>query len=265
MEYQILNDNIVLNKNKDIGKVVYIVEGTTREINIIANVFQNILGYTNVASLNRNGKRKYKKLSKEENPNSQIIIINSETSNIKTITNTEFIDKQFEILKENGLAHDYRNSAIYYIFDADRKEDINNIKELINNYTNSREPNAKNKYDTIGGMLLLSYPAIETFMISNFEKDMYKFNDKFNFKDKTLKQYVYDCKYNDKDLSTKTIKNAFCEMIKSLRKINIDKINLDNTAEFNNEIFKFETENNKQYMLSLLLVSFLDLGIIEIS
>ena len=39
-------------------------------------------------------------------------------------------------------------------------------------------------------MILLSYPAIESFIISNFEKDMYKFHERFNFNEKTLKQYI---------------------------------------------------------------------------
>lgn len=180
------------------------------------------------------------------------------------MTNKEFIDKQIELLKQYGLDYDYRNSAIYYIFDADRKEDVTAINELINNYTNSREPSVSNKFDAIGGMLLLSYPAIETFVISNFEKDMYKFNERFDFKTQKLKQYISDNKYDDSKLSEETIKNAFFEMVQSLSKINIDCINLDNTAEFNSKIFEIEIANKKQYMLSLLLVSFIDLGIIEI-
>ena len=264
MDYQILNSNIKLNKNKNVGKILYIVEGEKREINIIANIFLNILCYEEVVSINRKRKRKCRSFSKESNPYSQIVIINSETSNINTITNTEFINQQIELLKSYGLEYDFKNSAIYYIFDADRNEDNNVIKELVNNYTNSREPNDENEFDAIGGMLLLNYPSIETSIISNFEKDMINFNNRFNSETQTLKRYIgEEKKYEDSKLSEETLRNAFYEMVKSLNKINIEKINLDNTSEFNNKILEHEILNNKQYMLSLLLISFIDLGIIE--
>lgn len=266
MDYQINNNNdIKLNKNKTIGKVLYIVEGAKREINIIAKIFLNILEYDEVISLNRYGKSKYRIFSKKELPNSQILIINSETSNISTITNQQFIEQQFNLLKKYKLDYDYRNSAIYYIFDADRKEDTKCIRNLIHNYTNSREPNENNKFDAIGGMLLLNYPSIEAFIISNFEKEMYKFNERFNFNTQKIKEYINEKKYNDSDLNEKTLKNAFYEMVLSLNKININTINLDNTSEFNNAVFDFEIKNKTQYMLSQLLISFIDLGIIEIN
>ena len=135
---------------------------------------------------------------------------------------------------------------------------------MIKKYINSREPNEENKFDSIGGMLLMSYPAIETFVISNFEKDMYNFGSRFDFNTQGLKKYINDNKYDDSKLSEETIKNAFYEMITSLDKIGINKVNLDNVKEFNNHIFQYEKNNSRQYMLSLLLVSFIDLGIIEI-
>ena len=194
------------------------------------------------------------------------MIINSKTSNMDTINNTDFIDKQIKLLKESGLDYEYRNSAIYYVFDADRKEDKNIIRELAEHYTNSREPNedAENKFNSIGGMLLLSYPAIETFIISNFETDMRNFGDRFNFKSQKLKEYIHNKKYSNNKMSINTLCNAFTELIKSLKKINIDKINLDNTKELNVDILNYEESVNNQYMLSLLLISFVDLGIIEI-
>ena len=48
-------------------------------------------------------------------------------------------------------------------------------------YYNAMEPSKENEYDSIGGMMLLSYPSIESFVISNFEEDMYKFNERFDF------------------------------------------------------------------------------------
>ena len=229
MDYQILNKRFKFYKNKNIGRVLYIVEGSTREINIIGSIFLNVLGYEEVISINRNGRRKYRQFSKKDNINSQVIIINSETSNINTINNINFIDKQIQLLKENGLDYEYRNSAIYYIFDADRKEDISIIKDLINYYTNSREPNEdeQHKYNSIGGMLLLSYPAIESFIISNFEKNVVDFGRRFNLDNLDLKQYIGDKGYSNSKITIETLSNAFIELVNSLENININKINLD--------------------------------------
>ena len=266
MDYQILNKKFKFNKDKNIGKVLYIVEGATREINLIANIFLNILGYEEVISLNRNGKMKYRQFSKKDNVYSQVVIINSETSNIDTINNKDFIDKQIELLRDNGLDYEYRNSAIYYVFDADRKEDTNIIRKLVEHYTNSREPSDdnENKFNSIGGMLLLSYPAIETFIISNFENDMSNFDKRFDFDNQKLKEYIDNKKYLDNRMSIDTLSNAFLELVNSLEKIDVKKINLDNTKEFNTDILNYEQSLNNRYMLSLLLISFVDLGIIEI-
>ena len=134
---------------------------------------------------------------------------------------------------------------------------------MISKFSNSRTPSIENKFDPIGGMLLLSYPAIETFIISNFEKEMIKFSERFDFEKNKLKRYINDKKYDDSKLNEKSIENAFKEMINSLSYIKIDKINLDDISDFNKEIFEYEITSKRQYMLSLLLISFIDLGIIE--
>ena len=52
-------------------------------------------------------------------------------------------------------------------------------------------------------------------------------------------------------------------MIRSLKKIDIQQINLDDLKECNSKVFDYELKNSKRYMLSLILISFIDLGIIE--
>ena len=46
MEYQVLNKNFIINKDKNIGSVVYIVEGEKREINLLGHIFKEILKYS---------------------------------------------------------------------------------------------------------------------------------------------------------------------------------------------------------------------------
>ena len=263
MDYQILNKKFKLNKDKNIGSVLYIVEGERREINLLGYIFKDILKYDEVIGIDRTGNERIKYISKE-NKNSKVFIINSEQSNIQSIANTEFRDKQVKILKQYDDEFDYEDIPIYYIFDCDRINDKEVIENIIKTYVNAREPSEENKYDSIGGMVLLSYPAIESFVISNFEKEMYKFHERFDFNEKTLKQYIGDNMYDNHKMSIDTLSNAFLELINSLEKIDVSKINLDNTKEFNTDIFSYEQSVNNRYMLSLLLISFVDLGIIEI-
>ena len=263
MEYQILNKKFKFNKDKNIGSVLYIVEGERREINLLGYIFKEILKYDEVIGIDRTGNERIKYISKE-NKNSKIFIINSEQSNIQSIANTDFRDEQVKKLKQYDDEFNYENIPIYYIFDCDRKNDKKAIENIIKTYINAREPNEERKYDSIGGMVLLSYPAIESFVISNFEKDMYKFHERFDFNEKNLKQYIGDNMYYDNKMSIDTLSNAFLELINSLQKINVNEINLDNTKEFNMDIFNYEQSVSNQYMLSLLLISFVDLGIIEI-
>lgn len=262
MDYQILNNKIKLNKNKNIGKVIYIVEGERREINLLTIIFKRILGYKEIITRTRSGKETFL-LESDENVQSKIAIINSEKSNISSIENEKFIEEQIQELKHHDLTFNYENAAIYYIFDGDRLKDEENIKKLIGKFSNSRTPSIENKFDQIGGMLLLSYPAIETFIISNFEKEMIKFSERFDFEKNKLKRYINDKKYDDSKLNEQSIENAFKEMINSLRYIKIDKINLDDISDFNKAILEYEITSKRRYMLSLLLISFIDLGIIE--
>lgn len=263
MEYQTLNKKFIFNKDKNIGSVVYIVEGEKREINLLGHIFKNILKYDEVIGIDRNGKERIKYISRQ-NKNSKVFIINSEKSNVQSIVNTKFRDEQIKILKNYDDEFNYEDVPIYYIFGCDRKNDKENIKKLISLYVNSREPNSENKFDSIGGMLLLSYPAIETFIISNFESKMSEFDKRFDFETNTLKEYINDKHYDNHKMSIKTLSNSFIELVNSLKEIDANKINLDNIQEFNNKIFEYEQAKNNRYMLSLLLISFVDLGIIEI-
>lgn len=263
MEYQILNKKFAFNENKNIGSVLYIVEGGQREIMLLKYIFKDILKYEEIIGIDRRGNKKIKYIN-GINKNSKIFIINSKESNINSITDTEFRDNQVQILKNFDDEFNYENVAMYYSFDCDREQDKPYIKKLLEMYGNSREPSEKNKFDSIGGMMLLNYPALESFVISNFETDMFKFKERFDFKTQTLKEYINDKrKYNNNNMSINTLSNAFDELVKSLCKIGIDRVNLDDTRDFNNEIYEYEQLHNNQYMLSLLLISFVDLGIIE--
>lgn len=142
--------NIRLNKEKSIGKVLYIVEGGKTEPYLLHRIFCKIMNYQLETILRDKGYRKY---NSQENVTSQVFVINAEESNIKYIDrDNEFLDKLFVELIEN-YDFDVDNAAIYYIFDRDNQSntDAKFIRKLMSVLVNSRD----NAY-VRQGMLLLS-------------------------------------------------------------------------------------------------------------
>ncbi|MCT4632515.1 MAG: hypothetical protein N4A76_07230 [Firmicutes bacterium] len=71
-----------INKEKNIGKVLFIVEGSKTEFYLLRKIFTNILDY-NFEEYNRNSN--YKQYTSKTNRHSQVFVINIEESNIKFI------------------------------------------------------------------------------------------------------------------------------------------------------------------------------------
>lgn len=74
--------NIRLNKNKSIGKVLYVVEGGKTEPYLLHRIFCRIMDYQ-LETILRN--KVYRKYNSKENATSQVFVINAEESNIKYI------------------------------------------------------------------------------------------------------------------------------------------------------------------------------------
>lgn len=115
------------------------------------------------------------------------------------------------------------------------------------------------------GLLLLSYPAIESFTLSNFEHHVFEERKETG---KELKQYLHSRHINHQNITEESLMCAVRELWEALQKIGKLKLDLDDFREVNKKIFDFEEkemESNKAYrILSLLCVSLLDLGLLEI-
>lgn len=252
--------NIQLNKEKSIGKVLYIVEGGKTEPNILYSLFVKVFDYQLETILREKGYHKY---NSKENPDSQVFVINAEESNIKYIAkDNEFLNNLFLELIEN-YEFDVDNAAIYYIFDRDNQSntDTKFLTEMLSTLTNSRENVDYNRQ----GLLLLSYPSVESFILSCFPEKC--FRKKFDTGNH-LKQYLYTCKIDYKKLSEDVLLRATNELIDTLKEIGIERFDIDNVGEHNQVIFQYEEKmyaSEELYRsLSLLCVSLIDLGLIEI-
>ena len=98
-----------LNKDKRIGRVLFIVEGSQTEFSILKRIFCNLLGYSYIEK--RRNRPNYFTSTKDRF--SQVAVINTRESNIRDISENEsYLDDVFDVLREQ-----YRfpvdQSAIY--------------------------------------------------------------------------------------------------------------------------------------------------------
>lgn len=251
---------IMINRNKSIGKVLYIVEGNHTEPYLLSKIFNKIFDYQFERILRE---YPYKKFNSKINPTSRVFVINTESSNIKTIAkDNNFLDNLFTELIEN---YDFNidNATIFYLFDRDCKS--NTDKEFIRNMLgvlkNSRENEDYNKQ----GLLLISYPSIESFTLSNFRDD--SFLHKVDTGD-NLKDFLDNEKINQSKISLESLSFATKELINALKSINLYPFDIDNFCSTNVQIFDYEEDlyanENVYQALSLICLSLIDLGLIEI-
>ena len=116
------------------------------------------------------------------------------------------------------------------------------------------------------GLLLLSYPSIESFTLSNFR------NNSFDYIASTgdeLKDILDNERINQSRISTKTLSFATNELLKSLERVGLLEFDIDNFGETNIKLFEQQentySSNGFYRALSLLCISLIDLGIVEIT
>lgn len=251
---------IKLNKDKNIGKVLFIVEGSKTEFYLLSKIFNKVFDYQ-YETIKR--ALPYEKYNAKINPLSRVFVINTENSNIKSIDkDNKFLDKLFEELIIN---YDFSidNAAIYYIFDRDHQSnnDVRFIENMLGLLKNSRDNEGFERQ----GLLLLSYPSLESFIFSNFVNDSF---DNCIENGNKLKEYLNNLNINQSKINEKTLMFSVNELIKSLRKMDIFSYDLDDFGNTNKEVFIKQEEffklNNEYRILSLLSIALLDLGLITI-
>ncbi|MBQ8844546.1 MAG: hypothetical protein IJ008_00855 [Clostridia bacterium] len=250
---------MIINKQKRIGKVIIFTEGENPEFEIIENIFHHYLGYTITK------KRRSNKIITELQGSkySKIILLNTPTSNIDSINNeSEFFDyifKEFAI----DLDIDTTNNPVYFVFDRDP---INNrqgiVEKLLKKLTSSQ-----NDSDEQNGLLLLSYPSIESFTLSANERD--SFDTKFKL-GKDLKEFISDKKYNSdiNDIKLEQAINEFLNFLEQKSVINNPSDIFEKLDVIGLKIFKIQQANysreNLFFCISQLVEILIDLQIIEL-
>ncbi len=151
---------------------------------------------------------------------------------------------------------------MFYLFDRDNQSntDAQMIEKLISSLTNSRE----NKNFLRQGLLLLSYPSIESFTLSNFCED--SFSEKFKIGD-DLKSFLHEKNINHQNITEDTLVAATNELFKAFSVMGINNYDIDNFGDYNMDIFNYEEKefaSDAVYRaLSLVCISLIDLGLLE--
>lgn len=267
MGYQTTSGKITLNKNKRIGKVLFIVEGEKTEPMFLRLIFTQIFNFKFVRIYRDETKKPYLKLESSVDPNSCVFVINAEDSNIARISDENtYLDRIFENLIDN-YDFPFDNAAIYYLFDRDAKSntDAKLIEALIGKLTNPRDTTDDFNRQ---GLLLLSYPSIESFTASSFPNLIGNAFDISVPTGHSLKNLLNTKKALPNKFSEETICMAAQQMHYALSCIGLKEYDIDNIKPLTKKVFNWQEnyyEQHSEYkLLSLLSIALLDLGLIEI-
>jgi hypothetical protein len=248
-----------INSTKSIGRVLFIVEGLKTEFFILKKIFVDLFDYT-YEKRDRNDR--YWKYTSRKNPNSSVFVINPEESNLSHIDSAnEYLDNLYSTLIET-YHFPVDKAAIFYIFDRDPNSTKHSlILELLNRLKNSRDNGLERQ-----GLLLLSFPSIESYTASNFISGSCGLCFQLGSE---LKRYLDDKQIIHNKINHDSVIFAAREMFGYFEKEAIDFDGLDDFGKANLRIFNtqenFHQKNKTYRLLSLLSAAFIDLGLIEIS
>ncbi len=248
-----------INKDIPIGRVLFIVEGSSTEFSLLRRIFCNVLGFEYIEKRRNRQSVFYK----PNNPLSTIAVINTSDSNIKDISDDEYLDELFQMLI-NEYHFPVDKAAIYYLFDRDPAS--NTDAEAIRQYIDTLKNPMDNDDGMKAGLLLLSYPCIESYMISSFQGNAYEIEFGIGAHVKTYIGQNTAIQMNK--ISENTLLFATEEFLSYLRHLSLDW-DIDDFSKTSRVIFEMQ---EKKYastcvysLFSMLTLAFIQLGIIELN
>lgn len=248
-----------INKTKHIGNVIFIVEGGRAqeggtELRLLKRIFSDILDYE-VQELRR-GTDEF--ICHGFNPQFRIFALNLPKNQL-TQMNEDAIDTLFHILRtEFDIKPE--DCPIFYLYDRDYLSyKPNELREkYVKKYTDIYSNEDGNQ-----GQLLLSYPSVESYLLSCVQNDI--FSQSFLL-GKDLKPTLKNINFSENDITEEHLINAVIEMDKWLNVTNIDQYDLDNLGPTLLNIYDFQQnkcKNDQTFsLLSLISMALLELGII---
>lgn len=269
----------IINKDKNIGNVIFVVEGGRAEsggteLRLLKKVFSDILGYE-VKELRR-GSDEF--IGHGRNSSFHVFALNLPKNQL-TQLNAENLDSLFLRLR-NEFNVKPEDCPIFFLYDRDFLSYKPN--ELRNNYVKKyTDPYGNDNGDQ--GQLLLSYPAVESFLLSCLQEDSAK-QSYFLGKDikpvltklistdslqdyEQIHQKTVDIVFSeDTDVAEGRLLHSLYEMDKGLELLGIEQYDLDYLeptllAVYDSQQEKCRNENTFS-VLSLIGMALLELGVI---
>lgn len=268
-----------IDRSKNIGNVIFVVEGGRpetggTELRLLKKIFADILGYE-VQELRR-GCDEF--IGHGVNPQYRVFALNLPKNQLTQMTDDALDTLYARISGEFGIKPE--DCPIFYLYDRDYLSYKPN--ELRGKYVKRYTDPYSNENGDIG-QLLLSYPAIESYLMSCLQDDTYK---QLFFLGKELKpeldRIVFpDGSAENVDLHQKIVDRVFTddmceaenrlihsvtEMDKGLQAVGLGDYDLDNLAPTLLNIYDKQQEKyalDKAFsLISLVVMAFLELGVI---
>ena len=274
-------NNYKIDKTKNIGNVIFVVEGGRKdtggtELRLLKKIFADILEYE-VQELRRDSEEFI--AHGNNNPNCKVFALNVEKNQLTQLSE-EAMDTLFVRLREEFKIKP-EDCPIFFLYDRDVKSYHNN--ELRAKYVRKYvDPYGTDEGDQ--GQLLLSYPSVESFMLSCIMEESYKLEGKMggdaknilknkllgkrdtNSNDDTLNN-VESIFSKDTSEAEKQLIHSVIEMNKGLEMMGISDYDLDNLAPTLLGVYDYEQDKlnaeDTLTFLSLIEMALLELGVIE--
>ena len=249
-----------LEKGKNIGNVIFVVEGGRTdtggaELRLLRKIFSDILGYE-VRELRR-GCEEF--IGYGINPYSCVFALNL-TKNQLTQLTEDSLDELFRRIKSDFNIKP-ENCPVFFLYDRDYLSYKPN--ELRGKYVKKyNDPYGDEKGNQ--GQLLLSYPAVESYLLSCIQDDVYL---QEYFLGKDVKPLLAKIGFSEESIeSEEQLIHAVDEMNNGLKSFDIDTYDLDNLAPVLLDAYDAQQRKLKTdgafSLLSFVSMALLELGII---
>lgn len=249
-----------INREKRIGRVLFVVEGSRTEFVLLRRIFCDILGYSYLEK--RRNRLDF--FVSAQDKYSQVAAINTLESNIRDISENEaYLDEVMDVLRER-YHFPVDQSAIYYLFDRDPKSNLD--IPLIQHYIETLTDPYDNAESYRAGQLLLSYPSIESYTISNFIDQTNLLHFPLGADSKTYIGQHPEIQMNK--LSEDTLLHAAQEFLQFLMAEGLEDWEIDHFSPTSAAIFTRQEDYFAKgpgfRLFSMLTLAFLQMGLLEL-
>ena len=249
-----------IERSKNIGNVIFVVEGGRpdtggTELRLLKKIFSDILGYE-VQELRR-GYDEF--IGYGSNPQFRVFALNLPKNQLTQMTD-EALDELYRRLKDEFNVKP-EDCPIFFLYDRDylsyRPQELR--KKYVMKYTDPYGDENGNQ-----GQLLLSYPAVESYLLSCIQDDVFL---QSYFLGKDVKPELKKTEFSEDNIETEDyLIHAASEMDKGLYAFGFDVYDLDNLAPtllgiYDGQQLKYKTDGTFS-LLSLISMALLELGII---